>query len=346
MLIALLLEVAVYDLRFGRHTVHDRYLFYVAPLILIAFVAGVRERRRHRWALVLSTGVVLFAFALAPIVRYDKLNVDSPVAALNGTLLDLGGSAKGARVALVLLTVVAVLLMARIGALVLVVACLTIPAQTVLAFSTLLTNNGTSGRPVTLQQGSVFDWIDRELGPDTRVTMVPYPLLYDAYWADVAYWWNVEFWNVSVQRAAVYETAYTGTPDSFPKVELSFDRTTGRASVSPSDYALQGISETRFHLAGKVVNEFRGAQLIRTERPWRAEWLAFGLYRDGWTIPHRTGTIRVFSQRPLTTSGPHTGAAPDPGQVYWTFVGAEGSPSVPIRTAIAVDPTGAVTATD
>jgi hypothetical protein len=306
-LVALLVEVAAYDLRFGRNTVHDRYLFYVAPLILIAFVAGLRERRGRRWSLALSTGVVLFAFALAPIVRYDKLNVDSPVAALNGTLLDLGGSPKGARVALVLLTLVVVLLMAlvssfaRLGALLLVLACLAIPAQTVFAFSTLLTNNGTSGRPVTLEQGNVFDWIDRELGQDAKVTMVPYPLLYNAYWADVAYWWNVEFWNVSVQRAAVYEGAYTGTPDSFPKIELSFDRSTGRANVSPSDYAVQGISETRFQLAGKVVNEFRGARLVRTDRPWRTEWLAFDLYRDGWTIPHETGTIRVFSSPGQTT---------------------------------------------
>ena len=305
-LVALLLEVAAYDLRFGRRTVHDRYLFYVAPLILIAFVAGVRGGRGRRWALALSTGVVLVAFALAPVVSYDKLNVDSPVAALNGALLDLGGSAKGARVALVLLALVAVLLLAlvrssRLGAALLILGCLAIPAQTVLAFSTLLTNNGTSGRPVTLAQGNVFDWIDRELGPDAKVTMVPYPLLYNAYWADVAYWWNVEFWNVSVQRAAVYEGAFTGTPDSFPKVELSFDRSTGRANASPSEYAAQGISEARFHLAGKVVNEFRGAQLIRTERPWRADWLAFGLYRDGWTIPHRTGTIRVFASPGQTT---------------------------------------------
>jgi len=35
--------------------------------------------------------------------------------------------------------------------------------------------------------------------------MVPYPILYGNYWENVAYWWNVEFWNGSVQRAAVYE---------------------------------------------------------------------------------------------------------------------------------------------
>jgi hypothetical protein len=288
--------------------VHDRYLFYIAPLILIAFAAAVRDRRLGRWSLVVPTAVMLFSFAVAPVVRYDKLNVDSPVAAVNNLLLDVGGSQNGARAALVLVALVAVMLTAlagatRAGVLIVVAVCAAIPAETALAFSRLLTNNGTSGRPVTLAQGNVFDWIDRELGTDAKVTMVPYPLLYNAYWADVAYWWNVEFWNVSVRRAAVYEGAYTGTPDSFPKIELSFDRRTGAANVSPSDYSVQGISETRFHLAGRARKEYRGAVLVRNERPWRTEWLTFDLYRDGWTIPHKTGTIRVFSSprqtRPL-----------------------------------------------
>jgi len=30
-------------------------------------------------------------------------------------------------------------------------------------------------------------------------------------------------------------------------------------------------------------------------RPWRAQWLALDLYRDGWTIPRVNGTIRVFA---------------------------------------------------
>jgi hypothetical protein len=309
-LVALLLEVTSYDLRFGRRIVHDRYLFYVAPLILIAFAAAVRERRWGRWSLVFAAGVLTFGFAVAPVVRYDKLNVDSPVAALNGALLDFGGSQNGARAALVLLTLVAVCLAALasstgaawLGVLALMLAVVAIPAATAAAFWTLLTNNGTSGRPVTLQQGNVFDWIDREIGTREKVTMVPYPLLPNAYWADIAYWWNVEFWNVAVQRAAVYETAYTGTPDSFPKIDLRFDRSTGRANVSPSDYSVQGIDETRFHLVGQVQKEFRGAVLIRNERPWRADWLAFGLYRDGWTIPRRTGVIRVFAAPGQTTA--------------------------------------------
>jgi hypothetical protein len=93
----------------------------------------------------------------------------------------------------------------------------------------------------------------------------------------------------------VYEDAFTGTPETFPTVPLDVDRRTGRVNASPSDYVVQGIAETRFRLSGKLLDEDRGAALIRARRPWRADWLAFGLYRDGWTIPKVTGTIRVFS---------------------------------------------------
>jgi hypothetical protein len=141
----------------------------------------------------------------------------------------------------------------------------------------------------------VFDWLDRKVGSSGSVTMVPYPLLYGNYWENTAYWWNVEFWNASVRRAVVYDAAFTGTPKTFPTTTLSFDRTTGHANVSPSRYIATAVAETRFRVAGKVIGEYRGVDLIRAEHPWRAQWLAFDLYRDGWTVPRVDGTIRVFA---------------------------------------------------
>jgi hypothetical protein len=302
-IVALLLEVTSYDLRFGQHRLHDRYLFYVAPLILIAFAVVLLERCWSRWSLFLATGLLAMGFAFMPVIRYDKFNVDLPVAALNGTLLRLGGSADGARLLLALVTIAAVFVLVlsssfrglRLAGLLMVAAILAIPAQTALGFTRLLTVDGTSGRPITLDQSVVFDWIDRELGTDEKVTMVPYPFLYGNYWENVGYWWNVEFWNASIRRAATYEGAFTGTPETFPKIELSFDRSTGRANESPTEYVVQGIAETRFRLAGKVLGEDRGIALIKAETPWRAEWLTFDLYRDGWTVPNVVGTIRLFA---------------------------------------------------
>jgi hypothetical protein len=310
-LVALLLEVTSYDLRFGQDRLHDRYFFYIVPLVLIAFAAFLGEQRWSWWPLFSATALTALAFAFLPVVGYSKFNVDSPVAALNDALLSLGGSEQGAQMLLAFTTIAAMallLLMRRLGTLrfaTLLITCsvAAIPAQTGLAFSTLLTVDGTSGRPITLDQGVVFDWIDRKLGVDETVTMIPYPILYGNYWENVAYWWNVEFWNASVQRAALYEGAFTGTPpETFSTIPLSFDSSNGAANVSPTDYVVQGISETRFRLSGETLGEDRGVALIRVDRPWRAEWLAFDLYRDGWTVPHVTGTIRVFAQPGQTAS--------------------------------------------
>ncbi|MBA3735322.1 MAG: hypothetical protein H0W90_09010 [Actinobacteria bacterium] len=303
-ILALLVEVTSYDLRFGQGRLHDRYLFYVVPLILTAFTAAVRDRAWSRWSLFVSAGLLAMAFAYMPLIRYQKLNVDSPVAVLNDALLDVGGSVHGARSLLVLVTIgltglllaAAALLRRRPLALTLLaIAVVAIPAETGLAFNRLLTVDGTSGRPLTVDQGVVFDWIDRKLGPGANVTMIPYPFLYGNYWENVAYWWNVEFWNAAVQRAAVYETAFTGTPETFPATELTFDRSTGRANTSASNYAVEAVAETRFRLSGTELGEDRGVVLIETDQPWRAEWVSYDLYRDGWTIPRITGKVRVFA---------------------------------------------------
>ncbi len=301
---ALLVEVTSYDLRFGQGRLHDRYLFYVVPLVLIAFAAALRAERRPHWSLYISATLMASAFSVVPVVRYDKFNVDSPVAALNDALLDAGGSVDGARVLLGLATIVLLLLFllaavflrrAQLAVAVLVFAVVAVSSETALVFNRLLTVDGTSGRPITLEQGHVFDWIDRKVGPEAKVTMVPYPFLYGNYWENVAYWWNVEFWNASVQRAATYEQAFTGTPETFPVTALTFDRTTGRANVSTSGYAVQAIAETRFRLAGSELGQDRGVALIAVDRPWRAAWLGFDLYRDGWTVPKAVGKIRVFA---------------------------------------------------
>jgi hypothetical protein len=303
-IIAMLVQVTSYDLRFGQGRLHDRYLFYVVPLFLIAFAALVQDWRWSRWSLFVSAGLLALAFSVVPVVRYQKFNVDSPVTVLNNSLLDLAGSVHGVQLLLAFATIGLALLFLlasafldrrRLAVLLVATAALAIPAQTGLAFNRLLTVDGTSGRPITLDQGVVFNWIDRKLSPTAKVTMIPYPFLFGNYWENVAYWWNVEFWNASAQRAVLYEDAFTGTPETFPPTVLSFDRSTGRANVTPSDYTVQAVAETRFHLAGEVLGEDRGITLVKTEKPWRADWLAFDLYRDGWTVPRVVGTIRVFA---------------------------------------------------
>jgi hypothetical protein len=96
-IVALLFEVTSYDLRFGAGRLHDRYLFYVVPLILIACAAMLLERVWTRWPVVAAGALLAMAFAFMPVVSYQKFNVDSPVALLNDPLLDLAGSAQSSR---------------------------------------------------------------------------------------------------------------------------------------------------------------------------------------------------------------------------------------------------------
>jgi hypothetical protein len=298
-IVALLLEVTSYDLRFGFGRLHDRYLFYVVPLLLTAFVAMLLERVWRRWAIVAGGALLALAFAFIPVFSFHKFNVDSPVTYVNETLLRIGGSESGAQLFLSFVAIAVMLLLLagrRVAIALATLAIVLAPVQTAAAFARLFNHDGTSGRPLTQDQSVVFDWLDRKVGTGSSVTMIPYPFIYGDYWDNAGYWWNVEFWNASVRGAILYDGAFTATPETFPTTTLSFDRRSGQANVSPSRYVAKAVAETRFGLAGAVLGSDRGVDLLRPEQPWRAQWLAFNLYRDGWTIPRVPGTIRIFAR--------------------------------------------------
>ena len=310
--IAVLLQVASFDERFGGGVVRDRYLFYLAPVILVALTGALVEPRWPGWSLALPTAVVIAGFALYELPRFEKLNVDTPAAVVHDHLLDLGGSPGGARVGLVLLTVVLVLLFAQgavlvarsvvaVALAVFVVAAL--PAETGHAFSRLFALNGTSGRSLTHDQAGVFNWVDRAVGPDADVTMVPYPHLAGDFWATVAFWWDLEFWNKSVVRAAYLDEAFSGTPPSFAHVRVAWDER-GLLQASPTRYVAQFSRDARFRIDGDAVWNERETDLIDAGDAWRLAWASSGLYEDGWTKPDTEARVTVFPQR--EQSGPAT----------------------------------------
>jgi hypothetical protein len=181
---------------------------------------------------------------------------------------------------------VAVVLVAATGA--------ALVGETAYAFERLFRVDGTSGRPITLSQGIVFDWIDRELGPNADVTMIPYAQIQGDYWATAGYWWDLEFWNRSVVRAAYPGNKFAEIQSTFPKLDLRFDPQTGRASTSPTRYVAQSDLETRFRVRGTSVSLTRDVRLIDAGRSWHADWISFGLDDDGFTVPGRTATLRIF----------------------------------------------------
>jgi hypothetical protein len=312
-LLGLWFEVGSYDLRFGGGIVRDRYLFYAVPIVLIAFAGAICDRRWPRWSLLAPTALLVLGLAFLPLPRFSKLNVDTPLAVLNDRLIDLSGSPRAARLFLALAAAVLALLFLQaslllrrglLTALLVALAASSLAAETGYAFGRLFRVDGTSGRPLTLDQGVVFDWVDRELGREASVSILPYPMLHGDYWASVAFWWDMEFWNISVGQSLLYNDHFYWTPDTFPKPNLRLDPRTGRASLSPSEYIAESAFETRFGIAGRRVALERNVALIRAAMPWHAAWMSFGLSDDGWTRPGRAAIIRIFpgpgQTRPVT----------------------------------------------
>jgi hypothetical protein len=301
--IALLtVEVASYDERFGGGIVHDRYLFYIAPLFAISFSAALARWERPRWTLAVPVVVLVIGFALAPLPVFLKLTVDSPTAAMDGYLRRELGGLTGARVFLVVVALVAAALVVEAAVLLgsravvglALLSLLLTTAETGYAFERLFRVDGTAGRPLTVDPSGLLAWLDRTVGPDAGVTMVPSPVVAGEYWPNAAYWWDLEFWNRSANRQAGVPGEFEWTPSTFPKLAPRFDRL-GRSSVSPPGDVVQAVGDVRFHIAGTVVTNNRGVFLVQPEQPWRADWTTRGFYDDGWTKPGTTAYIRVYA---------------------------------------------------
>jgi hypothetical protein len=295
---ALLLEVTSFDERFGGGLPRDRYLFYAAPLLLIGFVAALEDRDAPVASLIAPALLIIGGLALAPLPLFDKLNVDMPVAMLDDYIRRNGGRAL--LVVATLLLVVNFVLARRIAprqAVAVVLAAATAGAlvsETAYAFDRLFRVNGTSGRPITVPQGVVFDWVDRAIGTTADVTMVPYAQIPSDYWATAAFWWDLEFWNRSVTRGAYPGNKFAEIQTTFPRLDLTFDRATGKASSSPTRYVAESDLETRFRIDGPTVSLTRNVRLIDAGPNWRAAWTTAGLDDDGFTVPGRTAVLRIY----------------------------------------------------
>jgi hypothetical protein len=300
---ALALEVTVFDLRFGGGYVRDRYLFYVAPVVLCAFACALWDRRWPRWSLLASTALAAVGFAVANLEPSPTFVVDAPVSTVTGYVLESSHSLTAARLLLVgatvLLTVLffqgTILLRRSLLVVVLVLlALLALPAETGYTFGKLFDARDIAGRPITSERGGLLHWIDESVGTRAGVTMVPYPTIAGYRSLSIADWWDVEFWNKSVDRAAYYQDQFEATPSTFPKLSLRFDPSTGRANRSPTRYAALSAHETRFRISGNTRSLAKNLLLIDAGKRWRTDWLTFGLYDDGWTRPGVVARVRVF----------------------------------------------------
>ena len=139
------------------------------------------------------------------------------------------------------------------------------PAQTGCAFNRLLTHDGTSGRPITVDQSVVFDWIDRKVGTGRERDDDPVPVpLRELLGERRVLVERRVLERVGSTRSGVRGRLHRHAGDLSDR---SAERrpSTGRANVSPSEYVVQGVAETRFRLPGRCSEEDRGAALIKAE---------------------------------------------------------------------------------
>jgi hypothetical protein len=295
--------------------VHDRFMVYLVPVIAIGMLCAALDARSLRaWAiwpaLLVAAGFVFGAIPFETWGRYATIDDDAVAGALYKPLAAAFGGLGGARVALVAFTLAgcALLVVPRLRVALPVAALLVValPATTAYTFTRFLGTDDWASRPITSPQVERFTWVDRTVGRNADVTIATYPVS-TAWFVSLGLWRDYQYWNASIDRDVELPSGvFTYSSFWFPKVSWSFDPTTGRADVSLTRYVLEADQESRFRLSGEKVGGADGLSLIDTKRPWRSDWLSFGLYDDGWTRPGITARVRVFalpSQRgPITRS--------------------------------------------
>ena len=289
--------------------VHDRFLLYLVPVVVIAVICAVLETAPLRWSLALPAALVALGFAVGEIPfatwgQFATIDDDAVAGALYKPLVHAFGSLTGARVALILLVLAGsglVLLAGRLRprlrpavalAAVLLVA---LPVTTAYSFARFLGTDDWADRPITNPQVEQFAWVDRTVGRNADVTIATYPLSSD-WFVNFRVWRDYQYWNASIDRnVELPRGVFTYSSFWFPKVYWGFDPRTGRADVSLTRYVLEADQESRFRVSGKEIVGVGGLKLIDAARPWRTDWLSSGLYDDGWTRPGVTARVRVFA---------------------------------------------------
>ena len=297
----LALEAASYDLRFGgAGVIRDRYVFYLAPLLLLASAVSLHAPRLPVLGIALATAFFAGTVAFAELKPLPGLSVDSPVEVVFGLIHDeSAGLPAGVFVCVcgLLIGVIGIglaWLPRPLGAAVSAVVVLGFSAAVAgTAFDKLLTSRAVSGLPVR-GDSRVRDWVDR--ATNGSVGLLAYPISRTWDQSAVA-WWEAEFWNDSATRAFVVPDGhFTYTP--FPSATLRLDAGNGlfdRTEHAPP-YILVSETESRFGLAGSQLAATGGLVLLTVERPYRALWATDGLDPDGWTRPSHAAKIRVFAE--------------------------------------------------
>lgn len=309
-----------------RGAVVDRYLFYVAPLLLVGMAAALTGPRRPVKT-VLVAGLAFAALvAQTPFTAPEIIPLHASPSSVLHPVLDfraqqLGRAFGFAELSPRPLIVLAGLLFSvalaqanrRLGGRVAFVAVGfavlvfgAVEAGYVLRAATVTAVGATREFSLPFERR---DWIDEAVPAGASVALIP------SQGADVPtmqrLWWETELWNRSVDRAYLYERNVNYTPWG-TKRAMSADPRTGRIATSEppgharartAGFVVVGPFESRFRPAGeKVAESATGLDLIRARPPYRADWITSGLSAGAWIGEEPPARVRLFpTGRPRAT---------------------------------------------
>ena len=306
--VVLFVQATNFDLVVALY-IHDRFLMYFVPVVLIGAVLAVTDGRAPRWSLVVPLVLVVAGFAVGEIPwvawgQFVWLDLDTPISTVYRVLAHHLGGLTPSRMVLIAVAVAGAGLFV-LGARTLrprVLAAATLGFLTVgMVLTTWAVFDRTFNaldlnlRPVTQSQHGRFDWIDQRVGPDSSVTAIMYPISSD-WFVNAQRWVDFVYFNKSIQRlgrvANLDPFEYLGI--WFPKLDLHLDPRTGVVAESPTRWVVGSEKESRFWIAGPAIAAAQNGVLIDAGTRWRLAWRSLGLYDDGWTRPGVPVHVRVY----------------------------------------------------
>lgn len=303
---------ASFDLRILGDIIADRYVFYIAPLLCVAFVVALSTGRFPPLALLAACGVFValvlsdefiasgVSFFLTPASPYHQVISDQAewiasvpgLGWVKGNMLIAAGAVIGTAVAVIVTTrKTPRYALAVIGGLV-ALACF---VQTVYTYRTAL--GGTAGGPAQIPTRGGFEgrnWVDEALdGHDRDAVVALLPKPQPAFTLPTR-WWDAEFWNKRIRRMYVASTA---PPSSgFATQRLVVDPVSGRISIGDARraaYLVQDPTDRRLRVRGRPVARARGLVLLPLGSRPSADWTMTGTAVTDGPIGARS-LMRVF----------------------------------------------------
>lgn len=310
--VALTYVVAVFGLRHAEGPA-DRYLFYVAPLVLVGAVALLAQGRVRPLGLIAGAAFTFWLLRTAgirfvPESGYVNSQASDFHRVIGGQVARLGGG----------VTPVALLSFGTLAATAVVALALrrwprhalALVGGPLLVLAVLQTDYVSRVRTAFINAGygaanayplADRDWIDQALPGDGDVALAPSPLA--ELNSSQRIWWNTEYWNKRVNRSIVLNEFQDYAP--FPYESVALDKRDGSLRTSDGNeprFMVFGRNQLVFRPRGRVIAERKtttipqdpGLELLDVERPYRAQWVADGPTEDGWIVRTKPAEIRVF----------------------------------------------------